>query len=125
MRDVPTHISKAIRRDYPETAIRWDMRTHQWKLFWRGRPRFALMHADGTPVMELYESEVLRILRESDNWRRGADPLRAFDRFERNRVERAERTTERRNDEASQEGRARVKTLVRGPQTWVNMQGTR
>ena len=62
MRDTPTYISKAVKRYDATLSVKWLPESERWFLIQGDKTLFPLHHLDGTPVMELFESEVLAIL---------------------------------------------------------------
>lgn len=68
MRQCPRHIAKELSDYDPRLSLRWDPRTHLW-YFYQGELRlFSYEHDDGIPARELVLSEIMHIVRRSDNW---------------------------------------------------------
>lgn len=94
MRQAPDHVLKAVRRYDSRAGLRWDTTAHVWYLTFDGRDCFVLEHPDGSPVMELYEGEILETMRRSDTYHAKTSFERQMARLRRRRRYRAQQVKE-------------------------------
>lgn len=80
MRDVPSHIAKAIRDRDPLAEIRWDDSIHCWILYWDNQRICSLFHEDGNDMLEPCADEILSIMGRYDNYNDGRERIRAMRR---------------------------------------------
>ena len=112
MREAPRNIVQALRRYDRGLGVRWDEWTSVWVLTRNGRDLFSLHHADGRPISgDLYEGEVLEIVRECDQRSNPRDMSRLLREQRRRQRTLRDRAFERMMSERAPEARDRARFL--------------
>lgn len=115
MREAPRNITEALKSYDSSLGVRWDSRTAVWILTRNGRDLFSLYHRDNRPVRgDLWEGEVMAIVRESDQRHNPRDLSQAIRRQRYAVKGRRERAQERMIDERAPEARKRARFLAGG-----------
>jgi len=124
MRAASRDVKRLLRAYDRRLAIVWDAVDHGWRLVYDGEPqREILLHEDGTPVYDLYLTELQGYLQRCDRQHHGSRWEREAYQQRRERQWRHQQRVAQHAEEGRREAQQVLRTVRRGgPRPQVHIQ---